>query len=806
MKVLDARPVRSFPDEDHWPLLGRAGELDRCLAFLAPEDKTAPSRLLHVSGDSGAGKSFFVKELLCRFAQRAPASVALYVDIDESDFESAELEKRLAVLAAQSASPSRGDPQHIPAGADLARHLAPLPRWRRLLAFAYRAVRELSVALPLVGRILGALLPRELPPPRARALVRAGRCWEYLINMARRSPVLLVIDNVQFLPRSVLLEIDTVLAAADRGFRLTIVERVLPSTPTTTSLRCFRSHRLLQELRPISEDDTDVLVRSIVRAPDADIPSISAAVFRKSQGNPKQIWLQLRSLHLSRAGAPNPGEIGDYDETILGLPALDRLMLQLVTLLIGSLKCEDLIHLTQWFVHPLTHGDIERSLRDLATLGLLIINGSHHNRVRTEHELVRTSVRRLTSEEDALDLRHQVVEALVSRLERATGEEEYERLVDRLIGLLSAEDLRERHDLLGHLIALIDRQHSHERFHYLLSLYDTLGRTQALGILPSHSLTAFLDAFQKTSQFDRGLAAVEMMRGGGRISDRHLAIFAAKYLVQKFAYRDAEEILATISPGSDRDLVAFNILLVLARDDEARHMIDDLRSEPRELDEYRCVMFRNAGHLYPPDTAREVISRAEREFRRQGLRFGAATALNNLGAVELWANRYSVARRCFLDARSELASLGSNEVYQPATNLAVLHALEGDIAGAQAYQAEARRTVSPWLVMDDLMLRLNELAVDVVRGRATLPVAAAAATDLYRRSLSTRDIRFQRILSWFAAHLESAVSGEGCGDVVEGPDPPYLRGDTTGLEIYVDARVDERPVKVPFQLSTHWRY
>src|SRR6201999_2198383 len=108
-------------------------------------------------------------------------------------------------------------------------------------------------------------------------------------------------------------------------------------------------------------------------------------------------------------------------------------------------------------------------------------------------------------------------------------------------------------DLLAHLISLIDRQRSKERFHYLTSLYSTLGCNNALDMLPPHCLAAFLDAFQKTSQFDKGLAAVELMRKQGKLSQRKLNLSAAKYLVQKFDYGEAEPLLREIEFGSDRD-------------------------------------------------------------------------------------------------------------------------------------------------------------------------------------------------------------------------------------------------------------
>lgn len=111
--------AKKFSDDDEWAFLGRARELKQCLTFLKPNDEApVQSRLLCVRGESGVGKSFFTKELICQFAKQLPPALALYVNLEESEFESIELEKRLAYLASYAAgAPTRKSPQQVPAGA-----------------------------------------------------------------------------------------------------------------------------------------------------------------------------------------------------------------------------------------------------------------------------------------------------------------------------------------------------------------------------------------------------------------------------------------------------------------------------------------------------------------------------------------------------------------------------------------------------------------------------------------------------------------------------------------------------------------
>lgn len=820
--------AKRFPDENKWPFLGRTRELNQCLAFLQPDETSAPSRLLHIAGESGTGKSFFVKELICCFAKQAPASVALYINVEESEFESTQLEKRLALLASYPAEPTRKDPQHIPTDTQMAKYRRPAPLWLRGLKYTYSGIKEAATQIPFVGKVISAFLPRELPVSKRRELAAAGRFWDYLILTAQRVPVLLVIDNFQFLPDSVAMEIDSLLAGSETGFRLVIVERLREGISDAWELRGFGGYRHSLELTTLTYNETLNLVRSILGKNVPNLPELSDVIFRKSQGNPKQIWLQLRSYQLSLNNRiPNTSEsltvlpklikqqpgkqpakkvLGSYEETIVNLPTLDRIALQMVTLVMGGIKVEDLVSILRWMVHPISEDDIKRTIRDLALVGLLIINGTQNNRVRTEHELVSLSVRRITTEEETYDLRQNVVSALSRHLEHALDDEEYERLVDRLIGLLSPQELRKRHDLLAHLISLIDKQYLKERFHYLTWLFGTPSCSEIINLLPRHCLEAFLDAFQKTSQFDKGLAAIELIRIHQKLPERKLTLFAAKYLVQKFEYDNAETLLRQIEPDSDSNVILFNIMLNLCRDKEARQIVESLTRNTHKLDEFQCVMLRNCSHLYKESIARQRLGQAKNGFVRLGLTFGEATALNNLGVLELWSGNYDTARKLLTEACSILERLDSNEVYQPLTNLAVLHALEKDLDSAKQLLNKAKIIVSPGLKMDAIMLQFNQLMIELLEGNVTGINASVKASELYNRSLKTMDKRFQDVLSWFANQMESLFTGGSSIPIPQAFDSKIRNSKYSGLEIFSDANIDGRKVTIVFILSPHWRY
>jgi hypothetical protein len=319
-------------------------------------------------------------------------------------------------------------------------------------------------------------------------------------------------------------------------------------------------------------------------------------------------------------------------------------------------------------------------------------------------------------------------------------------------------------------------------------------------------LEAILDAFQKTAQFNQGLAAIELMRKHQKLPQRTLDLFAAKYLVQKFDYHEAETLLSRMKPRPDRDVILFNILLNLCRDDEARQMLAGLPKSPRELNEFQCVMLRNAAHLYNPDIARELLRLARAGFKNKGLKFGEATTLNNLGVLELWAGRLQEGSQYLLAAQTALEDLNSNEVYQPITNMAILHAMRGQLVSAKEQLQRARMWASPHLRMDDLMLQLNQLVLDLMDGNIRGTIAAGKAIDLYRRSLQTKDVRFQRVLAWFANQLESAFIGSSSFLDSTMYETQVRNNGCVGHEVYCEIDVDGCRITAVLQLSTHWRY
>jgi hypothetical protein len=788
--------TRELPSADAWPFVDRNTEIWEAEDFLRNEYPDAPSRQLYIAGASGIGKSFFVRELICRFAEHQRSGICLYADVSESALELAALEKRLAAIALTAKVPQRSDPQQIPSEVADAAERRLVSAWKRR---AYQ-----------VGRIVGSItkldkilneLPKELDAYSGPDFLQDGEFWNFLVQEAAHRPVLLALDNVQ--RQADWSKLDLMVGRAPRGVRLVVVESLQGQQPSPLRFRAFGNTRKEIVLDELPDNEACNLVIRVVGDGKKE-RDLAARWVGRFHGHPKELEGKIQQYF--KRGAESNNRITNFQDRITALPGRDQLVLRLITMLRTPLSRENLQWLLDRLLNPFP--DAGGILDDLVDDRFIEIN-QHTQLVTTEHDIVNLSLRSAPWQDDDFDIREPLVRFLNARLDAVIGDD-YARIADNLFDLALPEDFRRNPDLQLRLNDFIYKLHGENNYRYLTNLYDKPSCHERLQELPRRALRAFLDAFQKTSKFDQGLVAIRAMREAHvELEQRDLDLAKAKYLVQLFEYGDAKSLLTQIEPRSDSDLVLFNIINIEADDEAARAMITRLPGNDSELDEYQCVMLRNCGHLYPIGEARQFVKRALTWFNTHGstFAFGKATTENNLGVLELWARNYGAARFLLQSAQKGLASLGSNEVYQPYVNLACLHALEGDIKSAQVLLAAAKEQVPTSLHMDVLMIALNELMLGLMAGSIGLASGAQTAVQLYgEASVRTQDTRFREHIAWFANQLLSRTSPGNRVPVSADFDKRFLLNDLCSTNIFAEAVIAGEPIPIVFQLSTHWRY
>ena len=737
-------------------------------------------------------------------AADAKDGLGLYFDVPPSDLEASALFDRFDSLLSERREATRDTPSFV--GRKAARAWISAKRGRRArgASYVYLAFRDLVGQIPIVGPFIKALLPQSAPT-RVTAGDATGPL-RFLMRRSRSRPVLLAIDNTQFLPFAVRETLTAELAEAGPYLRLVLIERVRGRARLDWAPDVPAAELLDVEMGNASFDEVTDLVKEVL--PDADDSAdIASTVFRRSEGNLKSVWFQLRLIASRREhqeALPT-----SYEDVIVTLPPLDQAVLRFVVFTVGGLTVANLVSLLHATDLRLEPDAVANAIRDLAALGLLVVNSEHADRVRVEHELVAQVVSEITPEEEKLELRTQAVSALSAVLDAGATPADESVLYDRLLGIVNDVELRQTPSLLSHVVQFIQIQSERERHRYLSSICRDSVCWDVLDTLPDTTVRSLLNAIQKSALFSFGLVATAHLRQSASLYESLASLYEAKYLVQLFRYEEATTALERVPESKEKRTVSFNIMLNLAQDDRAAEIAMAVYGEISEETgtEQDYLILRNSGHLFEPNDANVLVQASVDGFQALGLRFGAATAMNNLGIVELASGPPDAARKTFEAARRQLDGLDSTEVYQPLVNLSAASLLEGDVATAGELLSSARDATPRSLLQDSAMLDLNAIVLEVCgsdRPGIDVLERVAAVVDAARK---TRDLRFVEVTTWFAECLETALLGTGA------PATPsrqkiedIRRSGRTPIEVFVPRLVGGVRVEVPFVLSPHWRY
>jgi tetratricopeptide (TPR) repeat protein len=794
-----------FDSEGSWPFLLRRKEMAACCRFLLASNPAAP-RLLRIHGPSGGGKSFFARELLARCSESISDGVCVYVDIPPTDLEASELFGKIERIISVARIADRNSPNSV------SKKIA--DKWRAKknhpfvpgLGYAYRVFRDLLTLIPGKGIFIKAFLPARLPS-MGGVSADPNAAFRFLVSRSRSQPIIIALDNIQFLSTTLVEILASELQGYGEQLCLVLIER---TTGNRESYWTPQIPGLLKKSISIGtaskEDIAEIINRILPNEPDGD--ALAVSIHRRSEGNLKSAWYQLKLIAERRANQDDERLPKSYQEVIQSLSSADQMVLRFIVFLLGGLTISSLVELCKASHLGLGADTVTAAIADLTALGLVIVNGEQNNRPRVEHEIVATVVTELTPEDEKLELIAHLIKALSSVLDKQTKKGDDDALYDRLIGIVHEQEVRSRPSLQTHLVDFIHTQNSREKFSYLCNLYRDTVCWDVVDILPLECVRVLLNAIQKCSLFAFGLIAAQRLEREPRY--RQLAaLYSAKYLVQMFQYEDAARALEGVGPSKEKDAVEFNILANLCEDKKAATIANRVfgtLNHLKNISEYELVVLRNAGHLFPAAQSRDILNFAIRGFTRLGNRFGVATTLNNLGVVELASGRNTEAKKYLNEARDMLSALDSPEVYQPLVNLSALAAVTGDIVQARALLQSARRFAPKSLKMDMAMLDFNEAVLALQVRSLTGPELVEMFRRLHGDAAKTRDMRFIEVVAWFTASLEAQFSENLTVDYSTTIIDRVLARTAAGLELFLPIELRGKKMDAPFILSPHWRY
>ncbi len=728
------------------PFVGRDADLSALGQWLDPIEVTA-SRVVLLRGDSGTGKTTLALHALAELARGMPRQSLLYLDLQEDEFTTANFFEALVCLS-WNANPGGLPPEpRVPEKTSF-REFSRQRRFRHAAwEGLYEGVRRVSSAIPGVGRLASALPDAKVFAATSAVGSQVASVFtEYLKWAAKRVPVLICIDNYQFLGRDARLLFESRLAALRTRVRILIIDRTIDGQSALGSVLCFPGDQWERAIAPFDPPQTRALVgATLPRMPRNAADALARDCQLKTGGNLKLIDLYLRSV-LSRVGEES-SDIQSPVELLARLPKLARSIVLLTSIFTAGLRQKYVESILRTMVGS-DPESIERAIREMTAMGYVVINGGTGDTLRA-HERVVAAMKEAVDESEFLELRDVAVRTFDSVLagHRWSGEEYY-YLIHCLIGILHLREVVARIDWV---VELLHHEYQMSHYGYLAHIYRSF--PEVVRYLPMVSVREVLDSLQRTCEIALGMTAVQSLRTGGVPDGGLLDLYEAKYLIQQYRYREALTRLATMPESEDAFLQKLLALESLCRDEEALRLLEaSLDSCPSV--EVKHIILRNAAHLYTFESAEQHLKAAVLHFETIRDGFAAGTTLNNLGVVYLWAGRWEAAEASLNRAHETLMRVGSHEHLQPTVNLGVLEAARGDLARAELRLREARPFVPPQMLWDMTLIDTNATVIALMRGSLDPAAALSELRVRYGDGLRIGDPRLYNLIAWNIEALE----------------------------------------------------
>jgi hypothetical protein len=759
--------------------VGRHRQLDAALRHLLPDYDTG-GRTVVVHGDSGTGKTFFVRELMRHQSDASPDALFLYIDIANDEYQSSRTIASLLKLSLVAGPMTGPSTVGIPEDLSLERYRRQARQRGMGRGFLRAIAHAIGTAIGL-GRAVGAALDASGTGGMAQV---EDELAAYLLWVAKRQEVFLGIDNLQFLNLDVRLTLESILQRVDRNVRLIVVDRTVGGvSELDPPLRCFADALIEVQLENLTRTETRQLVAGAVDLDPQAVTALADDIFTKTNGLAKDVEYCLRQYVLELGRGARAGAIEGLLSTIDRLPLIHRQLLVIASLLDGGVKMAIARGTVSRLARAYDDPPLDEIVDELIARDYLRINSESGDRLRPGHERIVTAIRDLADDDLHEDVRRSLIEELTMALEGPDDENET-YLLHCLVGLQSAQELARN---IHYISRLVQSQHRQDQFSYLVAISDEL--QDILPLLPEHVLNDLLDAMQKSSAFEQGLQIVRLLDSSDVPGAADRRIYRLKYLTQAYRYDEALALSEEIGEEEWGAVYRINVLMSLDLDEEAR-AIADAHLSPR-MSECQAVLRRNTITLYESDVALRHLDESYRYFEPEQSAFRLATIDTNRSLVHLHAKRFGEALRCLERAVAGMSHVGSREVFQPQLNLGIRAALLGNYQSALDTLAEASVHVPRALLLDQLKISMSRTVVERLDGRIGQDECERQLRRCLQRITGVQMPYLQRVL------MANIAATRGEAVVADCPFPG---------RVSLTADLVAGDVTWQFPMSIHWRY
>ncbi|WP_045826244.1 ATP-binding protein [Teredinibacter turnerae] len=693
---------RALPDSnthitiETMPFIGRAEELHFLLNFLL--EGALSLRRITIKGDSGVGKSFFIKEALYRFSRNSDTNpMIIYVDMSNDEFQSSRLISSILKLTLVSSKPTKLYPLSVQPETTFAHYQKKIAK---RTSVGWDIIKGASQGLAsLIG--MGSAVNTALKSTGAKPTSQEDILCNYLSWVNKSSKIILTVDNYQFINLEVRLTLESILQRAGKNITLIVADRTIDGTSEIAPpLQDLSPYDKSLTLHRFSKEETEKITELVFSGPRDYLESLSSDIYNKTNGLAKDIEYCIKNYQLGIKNSGNKVDVRGLLNTIHKLPLMHRQLLLIAAMLDGGIQKNIVKKIIRRISIFSSEDEVDEILSHLIMLEYLKINSDTGTRIRAGHERIIQTMRELTSDELFDETRRSIIEEFEYLIDSKSNYENESYILHCLVGLQTAVELEKN---LHFVARLVRRQYRDEQFSYLVNLAGEA--EEVMAFLPDETVNLILDSMQKSSSFDKGLSLINQLERAQISHKNNYLIYKYKFFTQLYEYDSAERIAYDL-PKSEWSIVyQVNALLALEKNHQALELIVE-NMDANDETEANAVLQRNSVTLFSPEESLKNLSKSEKYFKRMGSDFRLATVETNRGLVYLCLKRYGDVSRVLNKSISLMQCVGSKEIFQAQLNLAIKFGLEKNYVSAQKYLDMADFFVPASLLLDQIKIKM----------------------------------------------------------------------------------------------------
>lgn len=778
----------------------RISELNDINHFFSFKDSD-DSRILLISGQSGTGKSFLLKEAFNHLVKNNNNAFILHLDLSSDEFVTTMLFESLIYLSWNEKKYDNNNQLQVSHGFTFSEFLNNRKFTKGLVSKFLSVISSTIEMIPSYGKPLKELIPKNLfekekedPTPDI-----AVTFFKYLRYLSNKSYVYLSIDNYQFLQKSIRLILESHIVSISKNLCFIAINRTINANEHRISPDCFYQKRLEINLINFSLQETIDLTNRLLPYSN-NLVAIAEDCYRKTNGNLKEIEYYLASLN-HNISKNNESDIKTLVETLASLSKIEKYLITLASLFPAGIKIQYVVHLLKNVLYTEDESKLFEIITDLVKIGYLYLNGMSHELVKPAHEKIINSIKKGLTEDEFIEIHRDLSESMERLIEGPIQINDYNYLLHCYVGIFTTNQIKGK---IEYVIKLFDIQYKSNCFYYIVTIYKEF--KEIINLLPEHTVEQILDSCQKTSDFYLGMEILKLIENQRGHLTQAFKLFYVKYLTQTYHFRKALDLVKELDITEKVQLYHLNILQHLCEDTKAKKMIKNLSLKSNHGHDYYIIL-RNSAHYFSYQTALKNLISVFNYFKQRGLLFEEATALNNLGVVYLWNQELEDAYKCLNKAIQIFERLSSNELYEPLCNCGVLEFLKDDFNEAKKSTEKSLIIVNKSLTLDHIILNNNLLLIMLAMKEINIEECKNNFFLLYMQSKIVEDPWLHFLITHNLCKLEKLLSLDSKDEPQEYFMQKLLNRKETGVEVMKTINIENYgEINFLLSLSPHWRY